>query len=178
MLPFTYVSTFQKFLAILGFSYHYVIWPGVAVLLLLIIILLSVVISRIRESRRSRGTYRPALNENGQTSRVEFSMILKPPPEERLIWWIKFKHMSDIISQFLSPPSIVIFSFFRFSYSTCFSCLSRWIVCTKHEVHVWCNVVFSSSSSICVQFLFIMRNNKFWKFNERRYLFFSSQVKR
>ncbi|UJR09595.1 hypothetical protein I4U23_013830 [Adineta vaga] len=75
----------KKFLALLGFSYHYVIWPGVAVLLLLIIILLSVVISRIRESRRSRGTYRPALNENGQSSRVEFSMILKPPPEERLI---------------------------------------------------------------------------------------------
>ncbi|CAF1554092.1 unnamed protein product [Adineta ricciae] len=75
----------KKFLALLGFSYHYVIWPGVAVLLLLTIILLSVVISRIRESRRSRGTYRPALNENGQTSRVEFSMILKPPPEERLI---------------------------------------------------------------------------------------------
>ena len=85
MLSFIYVSAFQKFLALLGFSYHYVIWPGVAVLLLLTIILLSVVISRIRESRRSRGTYRPALNENGQTSRVEFSMILKPPPEERLI---------------------------------------------------------------------------------------------
>jgi hypothetical protein len=69
----------------LGFSYHYVIWPGVAILLLLVIILLTVVIGRIRESRRSRGTYRPALNENGQSSRVEFSMILKPPPEERLI---------------------------------------------------------------------------------------------
>jgi len=75
----------KKFLAVLGFSYHYVIWPGVAVILLLIIILLSILISRIRESRRSRGTYRPALNENGQSSRVEFSMILKPPPEERLI---------------------------------------------------------------------------------------------
>ncbi|CAF1175880.1 unnamed protein product [Rotaria sordida] len=75
----------KKFFASLGFSYHYVIWPGVAILLLLVIILLTVIISRIRESRRSRGTYRPALNENGQSSRVEFSMILKPPPEERLI---------------------------------------------------------------------------------------------
>ncbi|CAF1001650.1 unnamed protein product [Adineta steineri] len=75
----------KKFLALLGFSYHYVIWPGIAILLLLVIILLTIVISRIRESRRSRGTYRPALNENGQSSRVEFSMILKPPPEERLI---------------------------------------------------------------------------------------------
>ena len=71
--------------AALGFSYHYVIWPGVAILLLLVIILLTIVIGRIRESRRSQGTYRPALNENGQSSRVEFSMILKPPPEERLI---------------------------------------------------------------------------------------------
>lgn len=76
----------KRFLALLGgFSYHYVIWPSVAIILLLIIILLSIVIGRVRESRRSRGTYRPALNENGQTSRVEFSMILKPPPEERLI---------------------------------------------------------------------------------------------
>ncbi|CAF5016122.1 unnamed protein product, partial [Rotaria sp. Silwood1] len=75
----------KKFFASLGFSYHYVIWPGVTILLLLVIILLTVMISRIRESRRSRGTYRPALNENGQSSRVEFSMILKPPPEERLI---------------------------------------------------------------------------------------------
>ncbi|CAF2149828.1 unnamed protein product [Rotaria magnacalcarata] len=75
----------KKFLAAWEFSYHYVIWPGVAVLLLLVIILFTVIIGRIRESRRSRGTYRPALNENGQSSRVEFSMILKPPPEERLI---------------------------------------------------------------------------------------------
>ncbi|CAF2665722.1 unnamed protein product [Rotaria sp. Silwood2] len=75
----------KKFFSSLGFSYHYIIWPGVTILLLLVIILLTVIISRIRESRRSRGTYRPALNENGQSSRIEFSMILKPPPEERLI---------------------------------------------------------------------------------------------
>jgi uncharacterized membrane protein len=75
----------QKFLESLGLSFHYVIWPSTAILLLLFIILLSIVVGRIRESRRSRGTYRPALNENGQSSRVEFSMILKPPPEERLI---------------------------------------------------------------------------------------------
>ena len=54
-------------------------------LLLLVILLLTIIIGRIRENRRSRGTYRPALNENGQSSRIEFSMILKPPPEERLI---------------------------------------------------------------------------------------------
>jgi hypothetical protein len=41
-------------------------------LLLLIIILLTIVISRIRDSCRSRGTYRSALNESGQSSRVEF----------------------------------------------------------------------------------------------------------
>jgi len=51
----------------------------------MIIILLTVIVRRIRENRRLQGTYRPALNENGQNSRVEFSMILKPPPEERLI---------------------------------------------------------------------------------------------
>jgi hypothetical protein len=54
-------------------------------LFLMILILLIVIIARIRENRRLQGTYRPALNENGQNSRVEFSMILKPPPEERLI---------------------------------------------------------------------------------------------
>jgi hypothetical protein len=56
-----------------------------AILLLIVIILLTVVMGRVRENRRSQGTYRPALNEHGQSSRVEFSMILKPPPEERLI---------------------------------------------------------------------------------------------
>ncbi|UJR36501.1 hypothetical protein I4U23_029222 [Adineta vaga] len=75
----------QKSLNYLGFSYHYIVWPGIAILLLMIIILLTVVAGRIRESRRLRGTYHPAINENGQTSRMEFSMILKPPPEERLI---------------------------------------------------------------------------------------------
>ena len=51
----------------------------------MIIILLTVTIGRIRDNRRLQGTYRPAINENSQSSRVEFSMILKPPPEERLI---------------------------------------------------------------------------------------------
>ncbi|CAF0912447.1 unnamed protein product [Didymodactylos carnosus] len=74
----------SKFLSSFGFSYHLVIWPGVALLLLLIIILLTVTIRRIRQNRRSRGTYRPAIHENN-SSRVEFSMILKPPQEERLI---------------------------------------------------------------------------------------------
>ncbi len=79
-------ETKQKFLSSLGLSYHYVIWPSMAILLfLMIIILLTVIIARIRANRRLQGTYRPALNENGQNSRVEFSMILKPPPEERLI---------------------------------------------------------------------------------------------
>jgi hypothetical protein len=48
-------------------------------------IAMTIFITRFRENRRSRGTYLPALNENGQGSRVEFNLILKPPPEERLI---------------------------------------------------------------------------------------------
>lgn len=77
---------FQKaFLSSMRFSYHYIVWPIVALFLLLLIILITIVLSRIREHRRLRGTYQPSLNENGQPSRVEFSMILKPPPEERLI---------------------------------------------------------------------------------------------
>ncbi|CAF3641598.1 unnamed protein product [Rotaria sordida] len=75
----------KQFLRSLNFSYHYIIWPSITILLLMIIILLIIIIGRIRENRRLQGTYRPALNENGQSSRVEFSMILKPPPEERLI---------------------------------------------------------------------------------------------
>ncbi|CAF3534312.1 unnamed protein product [Adineta steineri] len=75
----------EKLFSSLNFSYHYVIWPGIAIFLLMIIILLTVVMGRIRKNRRLRGTYRPAINENGQSSRMEFSMILKPPPEERLI---------------------------------------------------------------------------------------------
>ncbi|CAF4715521.1 unnamed protein product, partial [Rotaria socialis] len=75
----------QEFLRSLGFSYHYIIWPSMAILLLMIITLFTIAVGRVKESRRLQGTYRPALNEHGQTSRVEFSMILKPPPEERLI---------------------------------------------------------------------------------------------
>ncbi len=75
----------QKFLSSFRFTYHYIVWPSIAILLLMIIILLTIVIGRIRQNRRLQGTYRPAINENGQSSRMEFSMILKPPPEERLI---------------------------------------------------------------------------------------------
>ncbi|CAF3833457.1 unnamed protein product [Rotaria magnacalcarata] len=75
----------QEFLRSLGFSYHYIIWPSMAILLLMIITLFTIAVGRVKENRRLQGTYRPALNEHGQTSRVEFSMILKPPPEERLI---------------------------------------------------------------------------------------------
>lgn len=60
-------------------------WPSLVILSLITITLLIVVVGRIKENRRLQGTYRPSLNENGQPSRVEFSMILKPPPEERLI---------------------------------------------------------------------------------------------
>lgn len=75
----------QKMLSSIGFSFHFIVWPSIAILLLIIIILLTLIIGRMRDSRRLQGTYRPAINENGPTSRVEFSMILKPPPEERLI---------------------------------------------------------------------------------------------
>jgi hypothetical protein len=70
----------------MAFSFHYIIWPSIALLLLILIVILSTVIfARIRDNRRLQGTYRPALNESDPNSRVEFSMILKPPPEERLI---------------------------------------------------------------------------------------------
>lgn len=70
----------------MSLSYHYIVWPSLALLLLILILILSTIIfARIRENRRLQGTYRPALNENDPNARVEFSMILKPPPEERLI---------------------------------------------------------------------------------------------
>jgi len=76
----------EKFYRSFALSYHYIIWPSVIILcLLIILILLSVIINKVKEQRRLQGTYEPAINENGQNSRVEFSMILKPPPEERLI---------------------------------------------------------------------------------------------
>ena len=53
--------------------------------LFLVILLLTIVIGRIGESQRSQGTCRPPLNDNGQSSHVEFSVILKLLPEERLI---------------------------------------------------------------------------------------------
>ena len=49
------------------------------------ILLLTIIFGRIRESQRSQSTYRPALTENGRSSRVESNMILKLLPEERLI---------------------------------------------------------------------------------------------
>ena len=76
----------QKLLKSFVLSYHYIIWPSIAILLLILIAVLSTIIfRRIRDNRRLQGTYQPALNENDPNSRVEFSMILKPPPEERLI---------------------------------------------------------------------------------------------
>lgn len=79
-------ETKQKLLKSISLSYHYIVWPSLALLLLILILILSTIIfARIRENRRLQGTYRPALNENDPNARVEFSMILKPPPEERLI---------------------------------------------------------------------------------------------
>lgn len=79
-------ETKQKLLKSTSLSYHYIVWPSLSLLLLILILILSTIIfARIRENRRLQGTYQPALNENDPNARVEFSMILKPPPEERLI---------------------------------------------------------------------------------------------
>ena len=41
------------------------------------ILLLTIIFGRIRESQRSQSTYRPALTENGQSSRVRIQYDLK-----------------------------------------------------------------------------------------------------
>jgi protein crumbs len=53
-------------------------------MVLLIIALLSIFFMKVKKSRATRGTYSPSRHEQ-HSSRIEFNMDLKRPPEERLI---------------------------------------------------------------------------------------------
>ena len=64
--------------------YHLILWPLLAIMVSLLIILLSIFVMRVKKSRATRGTYSPSRHEL-QASRIEFNMDLKRPPEERLI---------------------------------------------------------------------------------------------
>jgi hypothetical protein len=64
--------------------YHLILWPLLGIMLALLIILMSVFLMRVKKSRATRGTYSPSRHEQ-QSSRIEFNMDLKRPPEERLI---------------------------------------------------------------------------------------------
>jgi protein crumbs len=66
------------------FVYHLILWPLLAIMVSLLIILLSIFLMRVKKSRATRGTYSPSRHEL-QASRIEFNMDLKRPPEERLI---------------------------------------------------------------------------------------------
>jgi protein crumbs len=64
--------------------YHLILWPLLAIMLTLLIVLFSIFGMKIKKSRATRGTYSPSRHEQ-QASRIEFNMDLKIPPEERLI---------------------------------------------------------------------------------------------
>jgi protein crumbs len=64
--------------------YHLVLWPLLAIMLLLLGILFGTFIMKMKKARATHGTYSPSRHEQ-QASRIEFNMDFKPPPEERLI---------------------------------------------------------------------------------------------
>ncbi len=66
------------------FVYHVVMWPLAGIIVGLIIVILSVFVHKVRKSRSTHGTYSPSRHEQ-HSSRIEFNMNLKRPPEERLI---------------------------------------------------------------------------------------------
>ena len=57
----------------------------VAVILIAIVVVIIVFVVCARSKRATRGTYSPSRQEV-TGSRVELGQVLKPPPEERLIW--------------------------------------------------------------------------------------------
>jgi hypothetical protein len=66
------------------FIYHFLLWPLLAIMLGLLIVLFSIFTMRMKKSRATRGAYSPSRHEH-QASRIEFNMDLKRPPEHRLI---------------------------------------------------------------------------------------------
>lgn len=66
------------------YMYHYVLWPLLGLMIGLLLILLVTFLSKVKKSRATRGTYSPSRHEQ-HTSRLEFNLDLKRPPEERLI---------------------------------------------------------------------------------------------
>ena len=64
--------------------YHLVIWPLLGIMVVLIITLFGIFFVKMKKSRATRGTYSPSRHEQ-HSSRIEFNMDLKRPPEERLI---------------------------------------------------------------------------------------------
>ena len=64
--------------------YNFILWPLLGFLLILIMSLLLIIISRMKKTRATRGTYSPSRHEQ-HSSRIEFNMDLKRPIEERLI---------------------------------------------------------------------------------------------
>ena len=66
------------------FMYHFVLWPLLGTMVTLLMVLLSIFVMKMKKARATHGTYSPSRHEQ-QASRIEFSMDLKRPPEERLI---------------------------------------------------------------------------------------------
>ena len=66
------------------YIYHFIIWPLLGLMLILAMTLLVIILMKVKKSRATRGTYSPSRHEQ-HSSRIEFNMDLKRPPEERLI---------------------------------------------------------------------------------------------
>ncbi len=66
------------------FLYHFIMWPLLGVMLGLLFVLMLLFVMKVRKSRSTHGTYSPSRHEQ-HSSRIEFNMNLKRPPEERLI---------------------------------------------------------------------------------------------
>jgi protein crumbs len=66
------------------YMYHFIIWPLLGLMLILLMTLSIIIVMKMKKSRATRGTYSPSRHEQ-HSSRIEFNMDLKRPPEERLI---------------------------------------------------------------------------------------------
>lgn len=68
-----------------GINILYIIIPVVVILVVALSVGLAILVNIARSKRATRGTYSPSAQEFCNP-RVELDHVLKPPPEERLIW--------------------------------------------------------------------------------------------
>lgn len=121
-----------------GLNILYIIIPVVVVVVLAVIIGLAVLFNIGRSKRATRGTYSPSAQEFCNP-RVELDHVLKPPPEERLIWVILWlKETSNGKECLMNLPSHdFVIQFFVFSRKMCVVYWIRTKVSLVHTVNEW-----------------------------------------